>query len=151
MHRASLIPIIVAVLAVVAGQAAAAEITQISWDITGGSFDIGPNSTGPITGGSLTWTPSTPQETPISCVGLGTHTFACEPAMAFLSLTGPSGSFSRTIVLTFASYSRHLNAVDVDRFLLLWRANPSMDRFTDLTIHGSVGAADPAGHLRGWA
>ncbi len=43
----------------VAGQASAVQVTHISWDVTGGSFvsELGVLAKGPITGGSLNWTP----------------------------------------------------------------------------------------------
>lgn len=74
-------------LLALAGPGSAAQITQISYDVTSGTFS-GPNSTGPITGGSLVYTPpggvvSTPGNFP--------------GGYLFLTLTGPSGSFSALV------------------------------------------------------
>ena len=83
MRRAFLVRTVAAVFAVVllAGQASAALITQISWSITGGSM-TGPSASGPVTGGSFTITPV-----------LGT-----------LSTPG-SGSFVWTLSLTLGAFS----------------------------------------------
>jgi hypothetical protein len=77
------------VLAVVPGLASAASFSSISWTVTGGTFN-GPNSTGPITSGSVTYTPpggsvSTPVTFPPTRVFGGSLS---------IFLNGPSGSFS---------------------------------------------------------
>ncbi len=68
-----------------ASQVSAAQITHISWDVTTGTFDGSLLATGPITGGSIDWTPpGGAVSTPVSKVYAGTWT---------LILTGPSGYF----------------------------------------------------------
>ena len=68
----------------VARPCSAAQISQISYSVTGGSFN-GPGTTGMVTGGALTWTPGSVVSTP--ALGLTSGSWK-------LSLTGPGGAFS---------------------------------------------------------
>jgi hypothetical protein len=74
-------------LTMTAGQVSAAPLANISYDVTGGTFS-GPNSTGPVTGGTFRFTPTAvhPYMTnpPYSIVYYGT---------VRMVLTGPSGYF----------------------------------------------------------
>jgi hypothetical protein len=51
------IPTCVAALAFLAAPAGAAQLAQIQWDVTGGTFASFFLANGPITSGTLTWTP----------------------------------------------------------------------------------------------
>ena len=73
-----------------ATQASAALISHISWDVTGGQFGFfssGGLAVGPITMGSVDWTPPGGSvSTPVLCCGFSGGTWT-------LSLSGPSGFF----------------------------------------------------------
>jgi hypothetical protein len=65
--------------------ASAAQVSHVSWTVTGGSFFTFNGASGPVTGGSLDWTPpSGSVSTPAFSVAGGTWT---------LILTGPNGYF----------------------------------------------------------
>ncbi len=76
---------VVFALALSAGQATAAQITRISYTVTGGLFS-GPQSIGPISGGSLVYTAPAPY--------VSTPVYAGRGRSVSLFLTGPSGFFS---------------------------------------------------------
>ncbi len=63
MKRRSLTPSLafLVALAFVPAVASAATFSSISWTVTGGTFN-GPNSTGPITGGTVVYTPPGPRQ-----------------------------------------------------------------------------------------
>jgi hypothetical protein len=65
----------------VSSAAVAAPLISVSYDVTGGSFN-GPNSTGPITSGTVTFVPTTPISTPFFSAG-----------QFDIKLSGPSGTF----------------------------------------------------------
>ncbi len=51
------IPVFALLFALIASPVSAVNITQITWDVTGGAF-VGPSSSGPVTGGTLTFLPA---------------------------------------------------------------------------------------------
>ena len=86
--RLSKIRLLLALLPLtLAGVAAAAPISQVSWNVTGGSFGGGIFTSGPITGGAVTFTP----------VGGSISTPALGGTIGgwTLTLSGPSGAASR--------------------------------------------------------
>jgi hypothetical protein len=102
--------VLVLMFTLVAGPAGAASITQIQWDVTGGTFG-GPNSSGAISGGTLTFIPAGGViTTPVTSVNHAGHTFQ-------LNLTGPSGSFQMYFPATAHSYGRdHLYDLSLSAF-----------------------------------
>jgi len=58
MHLARIAPIVLlAVILAPAAPAVAAPISQITWDVVGGSFSSSALANGPVTGGTVVWTP----------------------------------------------------------------------------------------------
>ena len=107
---ASAIRALALLLILAASPVSAANISQIQWDVTGGTFD-GPNSTGPVLGGTLTFTPAGGVlATPVSNANHQGHAFA-------LSLTGPSGSFQMFFPATQFSYgAEHIYNLSLNAF-----------------------------------
>ena len=79
--------VIAVALVVTSGAANAARLLSVSYEVTGGDFN-GQFSSGPITSGTATFTPTVPTSTPFS---------SYKPGNWNLALDGPSGSFQVTL------------------------------------------------------
>ena len=85
-------------LTLLAGHAQAAQVTSVSYTVTGGTFS-GPNLSGAITGGSVTYNAPSPYlSTSTRCFGLGD----CGSIVS-LVLTGPAGTWSLLAPLQIAT------------------------------------------------
>ena len=124
--RGRLLTLSLAFLALTALPVGAAEITQITWDVTGGGSISGTT----FTGGSVTWTPETPLMTPC--------TDCSEPAFVVILLTGPRFA-------TVITRQMHFLTISIANVQMGYAVH--FGPFFNLTFPGSTTTS--VGHL-GW-
>ncbi len=125
-------------LTMMAGEASAVQVTHISWDITGGSFDSigGFLAIGPITGGSLNWTPpGGTVSTPVTNLAGGTWA---------LILTGPSGYFRKGGALGGGNMNQLFTGYAAGNLIGVPMAASGMN---STTIYPTYGGSLVAGHF----
>ncbi len=129
------IPALALLCALIASPVSAVNISQITWDVTGGAF-VGPSSSGPVTGGTLTFLPAGGVvATPVVSVNHQGHGFA-------LSLTGPSGSFQMNFPATiFTANVDHICNLSLSGFSGFAHPSPYVTFSTWVTSGGTAVSA----------